>query len=94
MSDFSRSLCRRVHELQDKCGALMAELRQAAHAADEAHARAMYTLRAQVVIKEVILHAQPCTMWTLLESCSRELNAGLTPVPRCPCFGAYLREGG
>ena len=44
-----------MHELQDKCGALMAELRRAAHAADEAHDRAMYTVRAQVVLKEVTL---------------------------------------
>ena len=53
MADFDLSLHRRVHELQDKCGALAAELRRAAQAADEAHDRAMYTVRAQVVLKEV-----------------------------------------
>ena len=66
------SLRRRVHELQDKCGALMAELRLVSHAADEAHERALYTVRAQVVIKEVlagplILCAQPCIMQCLLQ---------------------------
>ena len=66
MADFDLSLHRRVHELQEKCGALAAELRRAAHAADEAHDRAMYTVRAQVVLKEVTLHAQPCAMRSLV----------------------------
>lgn len=66
MSDLSISLRRRVHELQDKCGALMAEIRRATSAADEAHDRAMYTVRAQVVLKEVTHHAQPCAMRSLL----------------------------
>ena len=69
MGDFELSfkpLGRRVHELQDKCGALMAELRRATSAADEAHDRAMYTVRAQVVLKEVILQAQPGAMRHLL----------------------------